>query len=1196
MIISVPLLLSTHHASAATTTGVLVPLYTYPDSSWDTVTQAKTAHPSVPIVAIINPNNGPGSSKDANYVSGTQTLQSAGVVVIGYVYTGYGSRSTSSIDADINSYKNWYSPNGIFFDEMSNAAGDENYYSNLSQYAKSQGLTFTVGNPGTDTLSSYIGTVDNIVIYESGGLPSISSPGGWYTSYDKSNFSTLSYGVSTLSQSFLTNESSYVGYTYVTNDNLPNPWDSVPSYFGTLVADLDTGSASPPTATALQLPTGTTSATTSQTYMQDTTSSSGQSSFPGRPIQEEDVTSSSGRVGKQIDTILIKLKKGGSPTGNVTIGVFNTDLSVKKIFATKNVSTLTTSYTDYTFSLSSSDQLYQIQVGDRIGIKYAGGSSSNSVSIMRDTASADPFDGTNSYYTYYTTAWNNVQTYDLYMTLKVSDTLGSFVDSKFSGGLNGPTAMEFAPDGRLFVTEKGGALKVIKNGVLLPTPFLSVSVDTRGERGLESVTFDPNFVTNGYVYVYYTTSDLPNHNRVSRFTADPVNPDIAIVGSEVPILNLENLTSNVYHNGGALHFGKDGKLYVAVGENGNSSNSQTLTTRLGKILRINSNGSIPSDNPFFNVVSAKKEIWSLGLRNPFTFAFSPAAGSTLMHINDVGQNTWEEVNLGISGANYGWPTCEGVCVPTNPNFVDPIYTYNHNNSGAAITGGVFYESTQFPPEYNGSYFFGDYVVNFIKRLTPTNQVVSFLPTANSPIDLDVGSDGSLYYLSNGRGEVHKVQFVPGTNHFPHANATATPMSGDPPLTVTFDGSSSTDPDPGTVLSYSWNFGDGFSDSGVSVKHVYQVAGPIVATLTVSDGNGGTDSTSINISVGTPPTGTINTPVVGTKYNAGDTISFNGSGTDTKDGSLQASAFKWVILFHHNTHTHPFLEFNGVKNGSFTIPILGETSSDVWYRIYLTVTDSLGLNQTSTRDVIPNKSTITLASNVPGLLVYLDGQPQTTPTSFVGVVGINRALQVPGSQIFGGNTYKFQSWSDGGAQNHTISTPSSNTTYTATSIAVTSNPVTYMSDTTASSGQQVYSTRPSFVEYVGTGSVLVGKQINSITIRMHSTGSPVGIASIGIINPDTSIKQLIGTIDVTSIKSSYADYTFSLGPSVSPYTIQAGDRIGLVYRGGTSSGNNISIMRDTTNAFDGTNSYMSYYTTKWNDSTTIDLYMTLKLVQ
>src|SRR3989441_3879671 len=264
MIISVPLLSSSHYALAATTTGVIVPLYTYPDSTWDTVAQAKIAHPSVPVVAIINPNNGPGSSKDANYVTGIQKLHSAGVVVLGYVYTGYGSRSANSVNADIDTYKNWYSLNGIFFDEMSNAPGDESHYYNLSQYAKSQGLTFTVGNPGTDTLSSYIGTVDNIVIYETGGLPSISSLGGWYTNYDKSNFSTLSYGVGTISQSFLTSESSYVGYTYITNDNLPNPWDSVPPYFATLVADLDTGSSS---TTAPQPPTGLTATAASSSQI-----------------------------------------------------------------------------------------------------------------------------------------------------------------------------------------------------------------------------------------------------------------------------------------------------------------------------------------------------------------------------------------------------------------------------------------------------------------------------------------------------------------------------------------------------------------------------------------------------------------------------------------------------------------------------------------------------------------------------------------------------------------------------------------------------------------------------------------------------------------------------------------------------------------------------------------------------------------
>src|SRR5438093_798989 len=264
MIISVPLLSSSHYALAATTTGVIVPLYTYPDSTWDTVAQAKIAHPSVPVVAIINPNNGPGSSKDANYVTGIQKLHSAGVVVLGYVYTGYGSRSANSVNADIDTYKNWYSLNGIFFDEMSNAPGDESHYYNLSQYAKSQGLTFTVGNPGTDILPSYIGTVDNIVIYENVGLPSISSLGGWYTNYDKSNFSTLSYGVGTISQSFLTSESSYVGYTYITNDNLPNPWDSVPPYFATLVADLDTGSSS---TTAPQPPTGLTATAASSSQI-----------------------------------------------------------------------------------------------------------------------------------------------------------------------------------------------------------------------------------------------------------------------------------------------------------------------------------------------------------------------------------------------------------------------------------------------------------------------------------------------------------------------------------------------------------------------------------------------------------------------------------------------------------------------------------------------------------------------------------------------------------------------------------------------------------------------------------------------------------------------------------------------------------------------------------------------------------------
>jgi hypothetical protein len=238
---------TSQHTYAATSAGIMIPLYTYPGGTWDQVSAAKTAHPSVPIVAIINPNNGPGSSRDANYVSGIQELQSAGVVVIGYVFTQYGSRSTNEVTSDIDTWKALYPQiQGIFFDEMTNTPGDENYYRNLSDYAKSVGLSFTVGNPGTDTSTSYVGTMDNIVIYETGGLPSLSQLGGWHAGYDKSNFSYLAYGVPTLNDAFVASSANYVSYMYITNDSLSNPWDSVTPYFMDTAAALDTGIAPPP--------------------------------------------------------------------------------------------------------------------------------------------------------------------------------------------------------------------------------------------------------------------------------------------------------------------------------------------------------------------------------------------------------------------------------------------------------------------------------------------------------------------------------------------------------------------------------------------------------------------------------------------------------------------------------------------------------------------------------------------------------------------------------------------------------------------------------------------------------------------------------------------------------------------------------------------------------------------------------------
>jgi glucose/arabinose dehydrogenase len=334
-----------------------------------------------------------------------------------------------------------------------------------------------------------------------------------------------------------------------------------------------------------------------------------------------------------------------------------------------------------------------------------------------------------------------------------------FTESQFGTDVGGvPTAMAFAPDGRLFVCLQGGQLRVIKNGALLVTPFVSLSVNSTGERGLLGIAFDPNFGANQFVYLYYTTSTSPIHNRISRFTA---NGDVAVAGSELVLMDLDNLSAT-NHNGGALHFGPDGKLYAGVGENAVGANAQTLSNRLGKILRINSDGTIPTDNPFFGTATgANRAIWALGLRNPYTFGFQPGTGR--MFINDVGQNAWEEIDDGIAGSNYGWSTCEGACATPNPNFRDPLFQYGHGTSpttGCAIVGAAFYNPpvNQFPASYLGKYFFADLCSGWIRVFDPATKTASAFATGiSSPVDLQVGPDGCLYYLAQGNGgEVFRV--------------------------------------------------------------------------------------------------------------------------------------------------------------------------------------------------------------------------------------------------------------------------------------------------------------------------------------------------------------------------------------------------------------------------------------------------------
>lgn len=327
-----------------------------------------------------------------------------------------------------------------------------------------------------------------------------------------------------------------------------------------------------------------------------------------------------------------------------------------------------------------------------------------------------------------------------------------FTETKMIGSIN-PTCVEVAPDGRVLLCEKTGRIRVYKDGKWLGAPLLTLDADFAEERGLLGLALDPGFSANPYVYVYYTSRN-PAHNRVSRFR---VAGDLA-AGPEEVLIDLDNLgalRAGGWHNGGSIHFGKDGKLYIATGNNAIQANSQSLNGLLGKVLRLNPDGSIPEDNPFAKTATGRnRAIWALGLRNPFSTAIHPVTGRYF--INDVGDGGFEEIDEGRAGANYGYPKAEGHA-GTEPSgltgaYSDPVSAYSHGE-GCAIAGAEFYHpsSNTFGTEYLDRFFFSDYCTGWIKTLDPSggNAVKTFATGIPRPIFLKAAPDGSLYYTCRG---------------------------------------------------------------------------------------------------------------------------------------------------------------------------------------------------------------------------------------------------------------------------------------------------------------------------------------------------------------------------------------------------------------------------------------------------------------
>jgi glucose/arabinose dehydrogenase/PKD repeat protein len=648
--------------------------------------------------------------------------------------------------------------------------------------------------------------------------------------------------------------------------------------------------------------------------------------------------------------------------------------------------------------------------------------------------------------------------------------------------VSSPTALAFTPDGRLLITAQTGRLWINQGTALLPNPALDLGpvLCSNSERGLLGVAVDPAFTTNRFIYLFYTykksgvcelnTANAPV-NRVSRFTLADTNT----VSPSTELVLLDNIPSPAgNHNAGDVQFGHDGLLYVSVGDGGcdylgnsgcaganDAARDHHVT--LGKILRITSTGAIPSGNPFTGADSVRcnttgraapgqkcRETFAWGLRNPFRMAFDPNAAGTRFFINDVGQNTWEEIDEGRAGADYGWNVREGHCVngsTTNcgappAGMTNPIFDYSRSGGCAAITGGAFVPRGVWPAEFEGQYLFGDYVCGRIFRLSRNADGTYSQSTfasglgGSSAVAMIFGpweATQALYYTTYaGGGQVRRITST--VNRAPTATLTASPRSGPAPLTVRFDASGSSDPD-GQTLSFEWDFGDGIMAPNGSVQtHTYQNAGRFTARVTVRDGAGGSSSASATIDAGnTPPVPTINSPTSSAKFSVGQTITLNGSATDAEDGSLPASGLSWAVTLHHNTHTHPYVPPTAGNNVTFQAPapedLAATTTSFV--SIQLTATDSNGAMSTVTRTLQPNLVNVTLDSVPSGLTLSVNGTTVSTPRTVTSWDKYVLTLGAATQRDTNATPWLFSTWSDGGAATHVMTTPASAATVTAT---------------------------------------------------------------------------------------------------------------------------------------------------------------------
>jgi glucose/arabinose dehydrogenase len=774
-----------------------------------------------------------------------------------------------------------------------------------------------------------------------------------------------------------------------------------------------------------------------------------------------------------------------------------------------------------------------------------------------------------------------------------------------------PMGVTWSTDGRMFVWRKAGTVAVFTPDLKSSKTFLDIHtrVNTVTDRGLVGFALDPNFATNGYFYLAYVYEPNGNPNdtspkteRVSRFKVSASDSTIGDPNSETVILgkittpgcsgvNQDCMPNDVAeHTIDDLHF-YGGKLFVSVGDGAGDAvtdsafRSQNLDILNGKILRVNTDGTGPSDNPFYNgdPNANRSKVYSLGLRNPFRFSIDQATGN--LYIGDVGQNSWEEIDTG-RGKNFGWPCYEGdgtesqysgstICqnLPAS-SVTKPLTTYAHTSVGGCIIGGPLYSGTTYPTTYHGSVFFADFTQEFIRRIVFDSSgnvtgVSTFATGVSQPVYVAQGPDGNLYYISIGAQQVKRIRYTGTANRPPVAVASASPTSGYSPLNVNFSSAGTSDPD-GDTLTYSWNFGDGTTGTLPNPTHQYTGTGvqKFNAVLTVKDPSGATSTASVVVTVGSmPPQPTIATPADGTKANVGDVINFSGSAFDPDDGNLPASALHWSVILHHETHTHDMLELSGVTGGSFQVQA-HDTTADFFYEIKLTATDSSGLSASKSVFVYPIIVACTTPSTSTAVNICTPANGATVNSSFTiqaagGSAVTFMEIWLDSTKVWqnSGNQTQFAASSIANG-NHTITVYGRNSTGVVGSQRITVTVGTSGGGGTCSVGTSVVvicaPANGAGVTSPFTVNAVVNSSVTWVEVWLNSTKAWQGAPTSGAISP--SIAAAAGTYTMTVYGR---NSTGVLGSARETITVTSGSGGGGTCTAPSTAGVNVCSPTSTT---------------------------------